>query len=200
MPKVLVLGTRNAKKRQEIVEILADLPLELRDLTSYPQTPDVAETGTTFEANARLKAVGVAMALGEWVLGEDSGLVVPAEWPAWGLLGAVRRQARRRCGQQCPVAGGIGPAAGRSPRSLLCMHGGVGRSGWQGRGGDGGPLPWSHFVRGPRPRGLWLRSSVSHSRVPPHFRRIEPTGQARAQPSLPRPGSDAAYSAKDFAP
>lgn len=78
MPKVLVVGTRNVKKRQEILEILGDLPLELRDLTSYPQAPEVAETGSTFEENARKKAVELAMALGEFVLGEDSGLVVPA--------------------------------------------------------------------------------------------------------------------------
>ena len=78
MPHVLVVGTRNPKKRQEIMEILADLPLELRDLSSYPQAPEVDETGTTFEANARKKAVELALALSEWVLGEDSGLVVPA--------------------------------------------------------------------------------------------------------------------------
>ena len=78
MQKVLVLGTRNAKKRQEILEILGDLPLQMRDLSSYPQAPEVDETGATFEANARKKAVELAQALSEWVLGEDSGLVVPA--------------------------------------------------------------------------------------------------------------------------
>lgn len=78
MPNVLVVGTRNAKKRQEIMEILGDLPLELRDLTSYPQAPEVAETGSTFEENARKKAVELATALSAWVVGEDSGLVVPA--------------------------------------------------------------------------------------------------------------------------
>jgi XTP/dITP diphosphohydrolase len=75
---VLVLGTRNAKKRVELLEILADLPIELRDLSSYPQVPEVEEDGTTFEENARKKAVVLARTLGEWVLGEDSGLVVPA--------------------------------------------------------------------------------------------------------------------------
>ncbi|HYV40031.1 MAG TPA: RdgB/HAM1 family non-canonical purine NTP pyrophosphatase [Gemmataceae bacterium] len=78
MAGVLVLGTRNHKKRQEIVEILGDLGLELRDLTGYPQAPEVVEDGDTFEANARKKASEVAKALGQWVLGEDSGLVVPA--------------------------------------------------------------------------------------------------------------------------
>jgi XTP/dITP diphosphohydrolase len=78
MAPVLVLGTRNRKKCQEIVEILGDLGLDLRDLTNYPDAPEVVEDGTTFEANARKKAVELARALGQWVLGEDSGLVVPA--------------------------------------------------------------------------------------------------------------------------
>ena len=77
MSVVLVLGTRNKKKCQEIHEILGDLSVELRDLTHYPQAPDVEEDGDTFEANARKKAAELAKALGEWVLGEDSGLVVP---------------------------------------------------------------------------------------------------------------------------
>jgi XTP/dITP diphosphohydrolase len=78
MPPVLVLGTRNAKKRQEIEEILGDLGLELRDLSAFPGAPEVVEDGDTFEANARKKASELARALGQWVLGEDSGLVVPA--------------------------------------------------------------------------------------------------------------------------
>src|SRR5262245_44153298 len=75
---VLVVGTRNAKKRGELLEILGDRGIELRDLTVYPQAPEVEEDGATFEDNARKKAVVLSRALGEWVLGEDSGLVVPA--------------------------------------------------------------------------------------------------------------------------
>ncbi len=75
---VLVVGTRNAKKRREILEILADLPIDVRDLTAYPDAPEVVEDGDTFEANARKKASELARHLGQWVLGEDSGLVVPA--------------------------------------------------------------------------------------------------------------------------
>jgi XTP/dITP diphosphohydrolase len=75
---VLVLGTRNAKKRREIEEILGDLPITLHDLSQYPAAPEVVEDGTTFEANARKKASETARAVGQWVLGEDSGLVVPA--------------------------------------------------------------------------------------------------------------------------
>jgi XTP/dITP diphosphohydrolase len=78
MPAALILGTRNRKKRQEIVEILGDLPLEFGDLTQFPTAPEVVEDGDTFEANARKKAAELAKALNQWVLGEDSGLVVPA--------------------------------------------------------------------------------------------------------------------------
>jgi XTP/dITP diphosphohydrolase len=78
---LMVLGTRNQKKIEEIVEILSDLRIEgieFADLSRFPQAPDVAEDGQTFEANARKKATELALALGQWVLGEDSGLVVPA--------------------------------------------------------------------------------------------------------------------------
>lgn len=75
---ILVLSTRNAKKRKEIEEILGDLGITLQDLSTSASVPDVVEDGDTFEANARKKATEVAKALGQWTLGEDSGLVVPA--------------------------------------------------------------------------------------------------------------------------
>jgi XTP/dITP diphosphohydrolase len=78
MPTPLVVATRNAKKKREILDILGDLPLVLEDLSQHPQAPEVVEDGTTFEANARKKAVETARALHHWVLGEDSGLVMPA--------------------------------------------------------------------------------------------------------------------------
>jgi XTP/dITP diphosphohydrolase len=76
--RTLVLGTRNAKKRGEIEDILGDLGITLHDLSRYPDAPEVVEDGATFEANARKKAAETARAVGQWVLGEDSGLVVPA--------------------------------------------------------------------------------------------------------------------------
>ena len=77
MPR-LVIGSRNRKKLVELQDLLGDLHLELTDLSPWPEVPDVEETGETFEENARLKAIGYAKAVGEWVLAEDSGLVVPA--------------------------------------------------------------------------------------------------------------------------
>ncbi len=78
MAALLVVGSRNLKKREEIVEILGDLGLDLHDLTGWPNAPEVVEDGATFVDNARKKAVELARYLSQWVLGEDSGLVVPA--------------------------------------------------------------------------------------------------------------------------
>jgi XTP/dITP diphosphohydrolase len=94
MPPLLVIGSRNRKKRQEIVDILGDLGLELRDLTSWPDAPEVVEDGATFVDNARKKAVELAHHLGQWVLGEDSGLVVP------GLNGRPGVYSARYAGKQ----------------------------------------------------------------------------------------------------
>lgn len=84
----LVLGSRNKKKLREMINLLGDLGLDLADLTPYPDAPDVEETATTFEGNATLKAVTLAPALGEWVIGEDSGLVVPVLGGAPGVYSA----------------------------------------------------------------------------------------------------------------
>ncbi|MBO0699721.1 MAG: RdgB/HAM1 family non-canonical purine NTP pyrophosphatase [Zavarzinella sp.] len=77
MPR-LVIGSRNKKKLEELRDLLGDLPIEITDLSPWPEVPDAAETGQTFEENARLKATAYAKATGQWVLAEDSGLVVPA--------------------------------------------------------------------------------------------------------------------------
>lgn len=77
MPR-LVIGSHNKKKLVELQDLLRDLPLDVVNLDAWPDLADVDETGTTFEENARLKATAYAKATGEWVLAEDSGLVVPA--------------------------------------------------------------------------------------------------------------------------
>ena len=56
MPAAIVVGTRNRKKLEEILEILGDLGVEFTDLTRWPDVPEVIENGDTFEANAQLKA------------------------------------------------------------------------------------------------------------------------------------------------
>ncbi len=75
---VIVLGTRNRKKGQELAELLAPLGIAFATLADFPNAIEVEETGTTFAENARLKAVEQAKLLNQWVLGEDSGLSVDA--------------------------------------------------------------------------------------------------------------------------
>jgi XTP/dITP diphosphohydrolase len=74
----LVLATRNAHKVDELHRILSDagLEVELLGVDSFPDVPEVAETGTTFVENALLKAHAVAAATGLPSVADDSGLCV----------------------------------------------------------------------------------------------------------------------------
>ena len=83
--KKLVVATGNPGKLTEIQEYLIGLPWELE---LKPTEIDVDETGTTFIANARLKAKEVAKALGKWSIADDSGLAVDALNGAPGLYSA----------------------------------------------------------------------------------------------------------------
>jgi XTP/dITP diphosphohydrolase len=76
--RILVLGTRNRKKAIELVELLEPFGFRLQTLADIPESLEVEETGSTFAENAALKATVQARHLGRWVLGEDSGLSVPA--------------------------------------------------------------------------------------------------------------------------
>ncbi len=74
----LVLGTHNAKKLKELQEWLPTDRFAVSSLAEIPEAITVAETGTTFQANAALKATEQARHLGRWVLAEDSGISVAA--------------------------------------------------------------------------------------------------------------------------
>jgi XTP/dITP diphosphohydrolase len=87
-PLVLVLGTHNKKKRLELEDLLARSPFAVRTLDDFPAALEVEETGKTFAENAALKAVTQARHLGQWVLGEDSGLAVEALLGAPGVYSA----------------------------------------------------------------------------------------------------------------
>ena len=84
----LVLGTHNPKKCGELQLLLNPLGVELLSLSQLEQSIEVEETGSTFIENARLKATQQALHLGEWTIGEDSGLCVPALSGAPGVLSA----------------------------------------------------------------------------------------------------------------
>lgn len=78
MPE-LVLATQNPGKLTELRDLLAPLGwsvLGLGDTGEIPPEPD--ETGTTFEANAAIKARAYAAHTGRLCLADDSGLAVDA--------------------------------------------------------------------------------------------------------------------------
>lgn len=85
---VLVLGTRNKKKLGELQLLLGPIGLELKTLDAFANSLEVDETGDSFAANAALKATQQALAIGAWVLGEDSGLAVDALGGAPGIYSA----------------------------------------------------------------------------------------------------------------
>ncbi|MCC0175529.1 RdgB/HAM1 family non-canonical purine NTP pyrophosphatase [Waterburya agarophytonicola K14] len=83
--KKLIVATGNPGKLTEMQKYLTDLPWQL---ALKPAELDIDETGTTFIANARLKAGEVARALGEWAIADDSGLAVDALDGAPGIYSA----------------------------------------------------------------------------------------------------------------
>ena len=85
---LLVLGTGNRKKAAELVALLALLGFELKTLADFPEAIEVVEDGDSFAANAMKKASQQARHLGQWVLGEDSGLAVDALDGAPGIFSA----------------------------------------------------------------------------------------------------------------
>jgi XTP/dITP diphosphohydrolase len=77
-PIRLVLATRNRHKVDEIRAALGLREVVIECLDDYPDVGEIVEDGSTFEANARIKAMTVARATGRPALGDDSGLMVDA--------------------------------------------------------------------------------------------------------------------------
>ena len=88
MRRRLVLATRNAGKIREFRRLLGGIDVDLVGLDEAGVTEDVAETGSTFEENAVLKAEGYANLTGELVIADDSGLEVDALDGRPGVLSA----------------------------------------------------------------------------------------------------------------
>ncbi|WP_432588127.1 RdgB/HAM1 family non-canonical purine NTP pyrophosphatase [Streptomyces sp. HD1123-B1] len=89
-PRRLILATRNAYKITELRSILGEsgLDVELVGADSYPEVPDVKETGVTFAENALLKAHALARATGHPAIADDSGLCVDVLGGAPGIFSA----------------------------------------------------------------------------------------------------------------
>ena len=93
MNKIPVLiATRNAHKAKEIARILP-APYEVHTMAEYPDIPDPVENGTTFAANAAIKAESVSARVPGLVVADDSGICVDVLNGAPGVMSA------RFCGE-----------------------------------------------------------------------------------------------------
>ena len=72
-----VLASHNEGKVRELSALFAGLPVVLRAAEDL-ELPEPEETGTTFEANAELKALAAARATGQPAVSDDSGVAVHA--------------------------------------------------------------------------------------------------------------------------
>jgi XTP/dITP diphosphohydrolase len=83
----LVLATHNKGKVREIKDLLAPFNIEVVSAGALG-LPEPEETGTTFRANAELKAIAAATAANLPALADDSGLAVDALGGAPGIYSA----------------------------------------------------------------------------------------------------------------
>ena len=103
MRAALLLASGNRGKRAELARMLTGLAFELRAPQNFAlEKLGIAETGTSFAENARLKARTYAAAAGIPALADDSGLCVTALAGAPGLHsarfgGSGLDDAARRC-------------------------------------------------------------------------------------------------------
>lgn len=76
----LILASNNTHKRLEFARLLGNSGAEVTGAESVGGMPEVDETGSTFQENARLKAEALRPVLpeGAWGLADDSGLEVDA--------------------------------------------------------------------------------------------------------------------------
>jgi len=89
----LIVATRNAHKTREIEQIFGSA-LAVRDLTAHPEISEITESGTSFEENAKLKAIAVSRKLPGLVIADDSGLEVDALGDAPGIAKLLRQLAK----------------------------------------------------------------------------------------------------------
>ena len=87
MPRPVTIASRNSHKTREIRQILGP-EFAVRDLSDYPDLPEIEETGKTFEENAGIKAVALSKHVAGVVIADDSGLETDALDGAPGVYSA----------------------------------------------------------------------------------------------------------------
>jgi len=77
MPQQLVFATNNAHKIEEVAAKIGD-QFDILSLDAIGFTDDIAETGTTFAANASIKSQAIYQKFKLNCFGDDSGLEITA--------------------------------------------------------------------------------------------------------------------------
>lgn len=76
MNSKVIIATKNAGKAKEFKSLFYEYGVDVLTLLDIPNAPDIEETGTSFEENAKLKAEGISKITNVMVIADDSGLVV----------------------------------------------------------------------------------------------------------------------------
>lgn len=84
----IVAATKNPGKVREIKKILADYDIELILQDEICPDLEIEENGTTFQENAKIKAMAIYNATGLTTIADDSGLAVDALDGAPGIFSA----------------------------------------------------------------------------------------------------------------
>jgi len=86
----LVIASKNMHKVRELKQLLKQSykDFDLLSLADFPDYAPPLETETTFEGNAKHKALHAAKTLQKLVLADDSGLIVPALGDKPGVFSA----------------------------------------------------------------------------------------------------------------
>ncbi|MGL5042803.1 MAG: RdgB/HAM1 family non-canonical purine NTP pyrophosphatase [Culicoidibacterales bacterium] len=103
MRRKIWLASTNVHKKYEFEQLLGPLGFDIHTPDELDNYADVAETGTSFSQNARLKAEALYVRTKQAVVADDSGLSVPVLAGAPGIFsaryagdGASDQQNRRR--------------------------------------------------------------------------------------------------------
>ena len=93
--KEVIVATKNPGKIQEFKEFFSDFGVRVKSLLDLPQAIEIDETGSTFEANALIKARTIAKIFQVDCIADDSGLEVDYLNGAPGIYSARYAGIRR---------------------------------------------------------------------------------------------------------
>jgi non-canonical purine NTP pyrophosphatase (RdgB/HAM1 family) len=185
----IVVATHNGGKLREMNELLAPHGVEAISAGSLG-LPEPEETGTTFMANARIKALAAALATGLPALADDSGICVAALEGAPGIYSARwAGPSKDFAHAMAKVEAALRERDAFEPQqrrawfvSALCVA-------WPGRAHRGvrGPHRRHHRLAAARHGGLRLRPDIPARRPCAHLRRDDRGRKTRPAAAGPWP-------------